>query len=254
MKTARKMNLQELKSLGREMARTRGKWGVIFLIGLVLFVIEFILGFWSEWATKVLGGSKEFFENGVHIISTIIQVTIGAMLIPLFLGWAKKEELGFRDFLAQFTKKTTWKNVDVIFLFSILAFWAGLLSIIGWTAAVTIAESRGIPFVIVKVGVILAGLFATFVAIWIWVRLLFVNMIIADKDCGIIEGLRHSWRITKGHFWKLIGFHFYFLLWNILGVLCLIIGVIWTSTMRNIAFSKLYLELSENEKDIEKSE
>ena len=177
-----------------------------------------------------------------------------AMLIPLFLGWAKKEELGFRDFLAQFTEKTTWKNVGVNFLFSILAYWAGLLSIIRWTLAVAIAGFRGIPFVIVKVGVILAVLVAIFVAVRIGIRLSFVNMTIVDKDCGIIESLRHSWNITSGHFWKLIGFHFYFLLWNILGVLCLIIGVFWTATMRNIAFSKLYLELSENEKNTEKSE
>jgi hypothetical protein len=77
------------------------------------------------------------------------------------------------------------------------------------------------------------------------IRFSFVNQAIADKNLGVIEGFKYSWKITENHFWDLIRFHIYFLLWNILGLLCLIVGVIWTSTMRQIAFSKLYLELSE---------
>ena len=61
------------------------------------------------------------------------------------------------------------------------------------------------------------------------IRFSFVNQAIADKNLGVIEGFKYSWKITKNHFWDLIRFHIYFLLWN----------------MRQIAFSKLYLELSE---------
>ena len=77
------------------------------------------------------------------------------------------------------------------------------------------------------------------------VRFSFVNQAIVDKNLGIIEGFKYSWKITENHFWDIIRFHIYFLLWNIVGFLCLIVGAIWTSTMRQIAFSKLYLELSE---------
>ena len=244
------MNLQELKSLGREMARTRGRWGVIFLIGLILFVIGFIFGFWSIWATKVLGGNKELFENGAHIISTIIQLIIGAMLIPLFLGWAKKEDLGLKDFWSMFTKKVTRKILVAMILLP-----AGVFGLV--TIAAFLAGLAGSFVAIPHAMTIFMGSFmalAVLAVVVLSVRFSFVNQAIADKDLSVIEGFKSSWRITKGHFWKLIGFNFYFLLWNILGVLCLIIGVIWTSTMRNIAFSKLYLELSENEKDIEKSE
>ena len=77
------------------------------------------------------------------------------------------------------------------------------------------------------------------------IRFSFVNQAIADKNLGVIEGFKYSWKITKNHFWDLIRFHIYFLLWNILGFLGLILGAIWTYTMRQVAFSKLYLELSE---------
>ena len=244
------MNLQELKSLGREMAWTKGKWRVVLLLGLLPVVIGVILGFWSIWATEVLGGSKELFENGAYIIIRIIWLIIGAMLMPLFLGWAKKEDLGLKDFWGMFTKKVTRKILvamvllpaGVFGLVTIAAFLAGLAaSFVAIPHAMTIFRGSFMALAVLAV-VVLS------------VRFSFVNQAIADKDISVIEGFKSSWRITKGHFWKLIGFHLYFLIWNILGVLCLIIGVVWTATMRNIAISKLYLELSENEKDIEKSE
>ena len=250
MKTARKMNLQELKSLGREMAWTRGKWRVVLLLRLILIVIGVILGFWSIWATEVLGGSKELFENGAHIIIRIIWLIIGAMLMPLFLGWAKKEDLGLKDFWSMFTKKVTRKIFVAIVLLSAGVF--GLVTIAAFLAGLA-ASFVAIPHAMtIFMGSFMA--LAVIAVVVLSVRFSFVNQAIADKDLSVIEGFKSSWRITKGHFWKLIGFNCYFLLWNILGVLCLIIGLVWTATMRNIAISKLYLELSENEKDIEKSE
>ena len=83
------------------------------------------------------------------------------------------------------------------------------------------------------------------------IRFSFVNQVIADKNLGIIEALKYSWKITENHFWDIVVFHIYFLLWNIVGFLCLIVGAIWTSTMRQIAFSKLYLELSEQAEQAE---
>lgn len=250
MKTARKMNLQELKSLGREMAWTRGKWRVVLLLGLLPVVIGVILGFWSIWATEVLGGSKELFENGAHIIIRIIWLIIGAMLMPLFLGWAKKEDLGLKDFWGMFTKKVTRKILVAMILLPAGVF--GLVTIAAFLAGLA-ASFVAIPHAMtIFMGSFMA--LAVLAVVVLSVRFSFVNQAIADKDISVIEGFKSSWRITKGHFWKLIGFHLYFLIWNILGVLCLIIGVVWTSTMQNIAFSKLYLELSENEKNTEKSE
>lgn len=250
MKTARKMNLQELKSLGREMAWTRGKWRVVLLLGLLPVVIGVILGFWSIWATEVLGVKEKLFENGAHIIIKIIELIMLAMLIPLFLGWAKKEDLGLKDFWGMFAKKVTRKIFVAIVLLSAGIF--GLVTMAAFLAGL-VAAFVPIPHAMtISMGSFMA--LAVIAVVVLSVRFSFVNQAIADKDLSVIEGFKSSWRITKGHFWKLIGFNCYFLLWNILGVLCLIIGLVWTATMRNIAFSKLYLELSENEKDIEKSE
>ena len=39
-----------------------------------------------------------------------------------------------------------------------------------------------------------------------WVKLMFITPIAAAEQAGPIEILRRSWNLTKGHFWKLLGF------------------------------------------------
>jgi len=122
----------------------------------------------------------------------------------------------------------------------ILVLWIFLCAIFARTVSTVVVANHGKSMIIgpiMIIGVLVFGLLA--------IRFSFVNQAIADKNLGIIGGFKYSWKITENHFWNLIRFHIYFLLWNILGLLCLIVGVIWTSTMRQIAFSKLYLELSE---------
>lgn len=163
------------------------------------------------------------------------------MFVPLILGWAKKEDRGFREFWTMIKRKETNKIIGAQLLVSIIL--AGLVllwAMLAWAINTEIGSGQGSSTAIIYIAII--GI-AAFVLLSI--RFSFVNQAIADKNLGIIEGFKYSWKITENHFWDLIKFHLYFLLWNILGLLCLIVGFIWTSAMRQIAFSKLYLELSE---------
>ena len=223
------MNLQELKSLGREMSRTKWKGGTIVLIGLALGFAGFLLGIGAGAGTELLGWDPETIKK------------IIAMFVALILGWAKKEDRGFREFWTMIKRKETNKIIGAQLLVSIiLAALVLLWAMLAWAIDTEIGGGQGSSTAVIYIAII--GI-AAFVLLSI--RFSFVNQAIADKNLGIIEGFKYSWKITENHFWDLIRFHIYFLLWNILGLLCLIVGFIWTSTMRQIAFSKLYLELSE---------
>lgn len=235
------MNLQELKSLGREMARTKGRGGSIFLIGLTLFAIGLVLGVGAASATTIFGWNQDLAKEVANHISSLIEIIVSAMFIPIFIGWAKKEELGYRDFWAMFTKKSTRKVIVAMILIGVGA--VGLIAaaaVLAGMSSALVAFPLAMP---IFVGIFIAV--AVIIATILTIRFSFVSQAIVDKNIGVIDGFKYSWKITKGHFWSLIWFHLYFLLWNILGLLCLIIGMLWTATMRNIAFSKLYLELSE---------
>lgn len=42
--------------------------------------------------------------------------------------------------------------------------------------------------------------------LFVSVRLLLLNPVVIDGDAGVMASLRHSWALTRGHFWRLLGF------------------------------------------------
>jgi hypothetical protein len=100
---------------------------------------------------------------------------------------------------------------------------------------------------------VVLGLFALIIpGIIIGCRLVFVSYIIMDKKLDPIEAVELSWKLTRGHAWKifLMGFASIFIL--IFGLMMVIVGIfpaiIWISS----SFASLYESvLRENEKPAE---
>lgn len=235
------MILQELRSFGREMSRTKWKGKSVFLIGFVLVLAAILLGIGGAIGTEFLGWSTETTKEVITRITRLANLLTTAMFVPLLLGWAKKEDRGFSDFWRMLTRKETIKIIGVeVLSLTILVIFFFLWAMLVWVINTGIGAVQNKSVAVIHIAIIGMAAF-----ILLAIRFSFVNQAIADKNLGIIEALKYSWKITDNHFWDIVVFHIYFLLWNILGLLCLIVGVIWTSTMRQIAFSKLYLELSE---------
>lgn len=76
------------------------------------------------------------------------------------------------------------------------------------------------------------------------VRLIFVKFIAVDQNLLPMDALRESKRITKGVRWKLFWFIILMLLLNILGFICLIVGVFYTAPLTALSFGILYKKLS----------
>ena len=241
------MNLQELKSFGREMSRTKWKGGSVFLIGFILVLAAILLGIGGAIGTEFLGWDTKTTKEVITRITRLANLLTTAMFVPLLLGWAKKEDLWFSDFWRMITRKETIKIIGVeVLSLTILVIFFFLWAMLVWVTNTGIGAVQDKSVAVIHIAIIGIAAF-----ILLAIRFSFVNQVIADKNLGIIEALKYSWKITENHFWDIVVFHIYFLLWNIVGFLCLIVGAIWTSTMRQIAFSKLYLELSEQAEQAE---
>ena len=102
---------------------------------------------------------------------------------------------------------------------------------------------------------IILGLFALIIpGIIIACRLVFVSYIIMDKKIDPIEAVELSWKLTRGHGWRifLMGFTSFFIL--ILGLCLVIVGVfpalIWVAS----SFASLYQSvLLEKEQPVEET-
>lgn len=57
--------------------------------------------------------------------------------------------------------------------------------------------------------------------------------------------IRHAWDVSQGHIGKLFGTSFVAGLTNLLGMLALGVGLLWTIPLTQIAMAKLYREIDD---------
>jgi hypothetical protein len=100
---------------------------------------------------------------------------------------------------------------------------------------------------------VVLGLFALIIpGIIIGCRLAFVSYIIMDKKLDPIEAVEMSWRLTKGHGWKIFFMGFVSIFIIIFGLIMLIVGIFPAIMWVSASFASLYESvLREREKPSE---
>ena len=91
--------------------------------------------------------------------------------------------------------------------------------------------------------VLLGMIFLIIPGIYLAVRFWFYDYFIVDKRAGIIESLKRSWRITQGSAWNLFLFSLLLIGINLLGILCLLVGLFATVPTTMIASAFVYRKL-----------
>lgn len=93
--------------------------------------------------------------------------------------------------------------------------------------------------------IVFVGLLLFIVPGIIWgIQFMFYGYLVVDKGCGPIEALEKSSALTKGVRWELLGFYLLLFGINFLGLLCLVIGLLVTTTITLIATASAYKQLS----------
>jgi len=73
---------------------------------------------------------------------------------------------------------------------------------------------------------------------------MFASYIVIDKGLGPVEAMKESKRITDGHKWDLLGFAILLLLINILGAICLLVGLLVSIPVTSLSVVHAYRTLS----------
>ncbi len=93
---------------------------------------------------------------------------------------------------------------------------------------------------------VLGGLILLIIpGIVVMVRLFFVQFVTVEKKLTPRQSLKESIRITKGARWKIFWFIIVSLLINLLGLICLVVGLLYTVPLTQLAKAILYKKLSE---------
>lgn len=88
-----------------------------------------------------------------------------------------------------------------------------------------------------------AGVLILLVGIYINARLMFAIYIMLDDNVGVIDSIKSSWKMSRGHIIKLLSFYFVSLVLMLIGLLLLIIPGIIFSGVLVFATTHIYRQL-----------
>jgi len=187
--------------------KLKNNWSTAFLVGLTLMIPTLI----SE-SLKAIGSVE---VGGMEDISLGLIPTLVAG--PLALGFSIYSLNLFRNGSADYNNifdgfKSLGKILGVYFLMIVLVILGMILLII--------------PGIILAFGFSMA------------------YFVMIDKpELGIVDTLKESWKIMKGNKTKLLGLSLRFIPWCILGILCLVVGVIFVLPWMQMSYASFYEEI-----------
>lgn len=195
------------------------------------FIKREAIDFGFETAKKNLFFFITLFVTVVitYAVVGLVQVALGKSAIMLLIGSLLRlvvgviVSMGLIKIALEFIDKKKTKLSDVFYTKSILNYF--LVSVV-----------RGLIVVIGFILLIVPGIIFA-------IKLQFAPYLVVDKDKGVVEALNQSWEMTKGVKWNLFLFWLLLALINIVGFLCLIVGLLVTVPLSMVATAYVYRKL-----------
>jgi uncharacterized membrane protein len=186
------------------------KKNLAFFVGLFLITLGIAV---FMMALRLSATHAPFVSFVIWLVQTIVDLVIGIGLIHISLKFIDKKKPVYKDLFY-------YKPIVNYFLASILT---GLI-VIG-----------GLLLLIVP-------------GIFFGIRLKYACYLIIDKNLKPMEAIKASWKMTKGNVWNLFFLGILLGLINILGFLCLIVGLFVTVPLSMLATAFVYRKLLNNSK------
>ena len=187
--------------------KLKNNWSTAFLVGLTVMTPSFISEFIPEIASFKEGGIKDI---SLSLISTLVAAPLSLGLTIYSLNLFRNGSANYNNIFDGFN--SLGKALGVYFLMIILIILGMILLII--------------PGIILAFGFSMA------------------YFVMIDKpELGIVDTLKESWKIMKGNKTKLLGLSLRFIPWGILGILCLVVGVIFVLPWMQMSYTSFYEEI-----------
>ena len=205
----------------------------IFLMNIIIYMCSKVLGgiFYST-AELTMILQKYVYSDAIDMLIEELKPVIITMLpmvaLGSFIGWlaATYFKVALNRLLLDGVKELRLSISE-----RIKGAWNGYLSFLG----ITLLNS-----IIIGIGYaccILPGIFLT-------VRLMFVPIIAANKpELTLSEVFSESWKLSRGHFWTLLGYGIVGILINITGLICCCVGIFFTYVITQFMRVNIYYTL-----------
>ena len=209
-------------------------WRFIFLAGIATVVVEILLQLVQKGAQR--SGAIIDLIAAVFVIIIGIIVSIGWSKVLLLL--TRTNHATWTDFESdapvwlRYFKTAIWLGLYMIGYMIVAVIPFGIIALIGFLTHVKI---------LAMIGGILAYIAFIAVLLFVAIRYQFYRYAVIDYPGFRSKAIfKKSGEITKGHFWKLVVFNLVLALMNLVGLLCLGVGLIITIPVSKLASTKVY--------------
>ena len=225
---------KRLRKRAWNLVRTEKKAWKFFVIWLIIFAIWLCCWFFDSFITLAIWIENTEFS----LISSLASMILTIGLIGFVLKIVKENDAKIENFWKSITRDRIWKTL----VWTLLIWIIYAAPIILFVLCSKIWNSTIQTILLILVMIILC---------YITIKVSFTQYIIVDKWLMPMESIKLSWKITKWHFWEIVGLGIVILFWNLIWLLCLAIGLIWTIPMTQLMMWKYYRSIvSQYEKDI----
>lgn len=187
---------------------TKENLSTVLLLQIAAIIVMGFAGIISGF----LSSQNEYYGDILsNILFAFVHIILALAVLHISLKFAKGEKADFNDLYARLDCFFTYLVASLIYGFVVLL---GLILLI-------------VPGIIFAVRFSLFGYF------------------IIEKGSGPIRALEESWDTVKGVTWRVFLMSILFWLINLLGLLCLIVGLLFTFPWTTIALALMYRKLSQ---------
>ena len=187
--------------------KLKNNWSTAFLVGLTVMIPQTISEILKAIGSIEAGGMEDI---SLGLISTLVAAPLSLGLTIYSLNLFRNGSANYNNIFDGFN--SLGKALGVYFLMIILIILGMILLII--------------PGIILAFGFSMA-----------------YYVMIYKPELGIVDTLKESWKIIKGNKTKLLGLSLRFIPWAILGILCLVVGVIFVLPWMQMSYASFYEEI-----------
>ena len=207
--------------------------GAILLAGIAFGVASSVIGEIGKIGVAL--GLLAFLAN------IALQNLYGMGFTNFFLNATKSvSEVQLKDF---WHPRSFWSFLGAMVLVGLCGLGAAIVAAIcgGVAALIAYFISSGAAAVTFFVAF---GICAIVALTTVGLMFLFVRYVVIERDMGPTDAMRESIRMTRGNRWKLLWFLILCLLVNLLGLICLVVGLIVSIPVSALAMTHAYRALS----------
>lgn len=206
-------------------------WQILVPVTLIILIVSVLTSTDSDGDITPLMGLIQF-------IWLIAQIFISMGLVYMSIRIVRGEKIAWTDFKASAKYFSKFLGAGILLGIPVVVVVIILIAIFAGSAFLSAGSIGGL------VGLGIAGvvaLLALFVGLlWYTMAFYFYQYAVIDQNKGPVAALKESFRITKGTRWKLVGFTLLIVLFNLIGMIPVLLGLVITTPMTIIMYAYVY--------------